>query len=395
MRGHIRKRGKSWVLVIYVGRDPQTGKPKQHWSTYRTRQEAEAAQAQLNVHLQGGGFLPNTRLRVGEYLEQWLKDDVSTNSDLAQTTRAIYKHAVRHHALPVLGYVPLARLSRQAIQAFIRAKLQEGLSAASVHQLYRVLHGALGQAVKLGHLARNPCEFVKPPRIQRSEMQVLDEEQVRIFLGEAKRSSRYYPLYLTAVLTGMRLGELLGLRWKDVDLPLNVASIQQILYRLGREQIFKPPKSQKSKRPVALPPVVVEELRRLKEWQEEQRRKRGICPSPDCKDRNCVRWHDQGLVFCQPIGRPLHGHNITQRDFRRLLKRAGLPRIRFHDLRHSHATHLLRQGVHPKIVQERLGHSTPAFTLAVYSHVLPGMQEQAARELAERLLGGALRVLVP
>lgn len=201
MRGHIRKRGNGYDLVLYIGRDPQTGKPRQKWFRFRTLRETEAAQAQFNVQLQGGGFLPNTRLRVSEYLEQWLQDYVAIN--LAPTTQAIYQHAVRHHTLPVLGYIPLARLSPQAIQAFIRTKIQDGLSTASVHQIYRVLHKALQQAVRLGLLARNPCEFVDPPPIRRPEMQVLDEEQVRIFLGEAKRSSRYYSLYLTAVLTGM------------------------------------------------------------------------------------------------------------------------------------------------------------------------------------------------
>lgn len=291
--------------------------------------------------------------------------------------------------MPLLGYIPLARLSPQAIQAFIRTKIQEGLSTATVHQIYRVLHKALQQAVKLGLLARNPCEFVDPPPIRRLEMQVLDEEQVRIFLGEAKRSSRYYSLYLTAVLTGMREGELLGLRWKDVDLTLWVASIQQTFYRLGRQQLFRQPKSQKGRRQVALPPVLVEELRRLKAKAEEECRTRGRCPSSGCQDRNCAYWHDHGLVFCQPNGRPLHAHNITQRDFRKILERAGLPRIRFHDLRHGNATLLFRLGVHPKVVQERLGHSSPAFTMAVYGHVVPGMQEDAAEKLAEKLLGRA------
>jgi len=163
-----------------------------------------------------------------------------------------------------------------------------------------VLHKALGQAVKLGLLARSPCEFVEPPRIRRPEMQVLDEEQVRIFLGEAKRSSRYYSLYLMAVLTGMREGELLGLRWKDVDLTLGVASIQQTFYRLGRQRLLKQPKSEKGRRRVALPPVLVEELGRLKAKAEEKCRTRGRCPSSGCQDRNCVHWHDHGLVFCQP-----------------------------------------------------------------------------------------------
>jgi integrase len=206
-------------------------------------------------------------------------------------------------------------------------------------------------------------------------MNVWDEEQVRLFLAEAKRSSSYYALYLAAVLTGMRQGELLALRWKDVDFGRAVASIQQTFYRLDGKFVFREPKTNRARRTVALPPVLVEELLRHRAGQAGQR---DLC-GPE--------YNDHGLIFCQPNGRPLHAHNVVERDFKRLIRKTGLPPIRFHDLRHSHATHLLRAGVHPKVVQERLGHSTPAFTLAVYSHVLPGIQEKGARLVAARLLG--------
>jgi integrase len=173
----------------------------------------------------------------------------------------------------------------------------------------------------------------------------------------------------------MRQGELLGLRWSDVDFPLGTASIQQTMYRLGSTILFKEPKTARGRRSVALPAALIAALHEHKERQAEMRRLLGN------------EYKDHDLVFSQPNGKPLHAHNIVQRDFRRVIQRAGLPRISFHDLRHTHVTHLLRAGVHPKVVQERLGHSTPAFTLAVYSHVLPGMQEEAARALSSRLLG--------
>ena len=206
-------------------------------------------------------------------------------------------------------------------------------------------------------------------------MHVWDEEQVRLFLAEARRSSMHYCLYLTAILTGMRQGELLGLRWSDIDFVLGAASIQQTVYRLGAEILFKKPKTARGRRSVALPASLLDALRRHRQRQAEMQGVLG------------TEYHDHGLVFCQPNGKPLHAHNLAQRDFRRVIERARVPRIRFHDLRHTHATQLLRAGVHPKVVQERLGHSTPAFTLAVYSHVLPGMQEEAARTLSARLLG--------
>jgi integrase len=372
MRGCIKKRGKSWAVIVYLGRDGQ-GKRRYKWYTHPTRREAEAHLGQLLVQAQGGWVLPPARLRFGEYLEQWLRDYAA--GSVSETTCWTYEVVIRRYLKPVLGNIPLIRLTPQAIQRFFTEKLEEGLSSTSVHKCYRVLREALGHSVRWGLLSRNPAEMVDPPRPRRREMRVWDEEQVRLFLAEARRSSPFYALYLTAILTGMRQGELLGLRWEDVDLALGGASIRQTFYRIGGRQLFKAPKSASSRRTVALPPVLVQELHGLRGQQSEHRRLLG------------AEYTDHGLVFCQRNGKPLHAHNLIVRDFRRIIERAGLPRIRFHDLRHCHATHLLRQGVHPKVVQERLGHSTPAITLHVYSHVLPGMQDEAARRLAERLLG--------
>ncbi|MDQ7849316.1 MAG: site-specific integrase [Armatimonadota bacterium] len=262
-------------------------------------------------------------------------------------------------------------------------KLQDGLAPTSVQTHYRLLHEALGHAVRWGLLTRNPAATADPPKRRRFEPHVWDEEQVRLFLAEAKRASRYYPLYLTAVMTGMRAGELAGLRWQDVDLTYGVASVRQTLYRLngstaaGRapQTVFKTPKTAVSRRAVALPEAVVDALRTLRADQDENRRLLG----PD--------YHDYGLVFCQPNGKPLHLHNVVRRDFRRTINRAGVPRIRFHDLRHLHASYLARAGVPPKVAQERLGHATPGFTMQVYTHVLAGQQEAAARAVEAHLLG--------
>jgi len=359
--------------VVDLGRDPATGRRRQKWFAHKTRREAEAHLAQIVAAMQGGGWTPPAKTPLGDYLEQWLRDYAT--GAVRPTTLESYRSIVRVHVAPALGHVPLATLSGQTIQGYLSRKLQEGLSAATVHKHYRLLHEALGHAVKWGLVTRNPAVLADPPRPRRKEMRALDEEQVRLFLAEAKRSSPYYRLYLAAVTTGMRQGELLGLRWQDVDLALGTASVRQTFYRLGRQMLFGEPKSAKARRTVALPAVLVEELRALRAEQEENRRLLG------------ADYHDHDLVFCQPNGKPLHGHNISQGDLRRLLARAGLPRIRFHDLRHSHATLLLRQGEHPKIVSERLGHSGVGITLDTYSHVLPGMQEQATARLEARLFG--------
>lgn len=373
MRGQIRKRGASWCVVLYLGRRPDTGKKAYKWTTFSSRHEAEAALPRLLAQMGAGSTLPSPRLTVGSFLDQWLHDYVEGLP--SPVTRRNYRDIVRVHLIPALGNVPLARLNPQIIQMHLSQKLAQGQNATSVQCHFAVLREALRHAVRWGLLAHNPTDSVDPPRRRRRDMQVWDEEQVRLFLAEARRSSNNYCLYLTAIPTGMRQGELLGPRWCDIDFVLGIASIQQTIYRLGAAILFKGPKTARGRRSVALPAPLIDALREHKKGQAKMQNVLGS------------GYQDLGLVFCQPNGKPLHAHNIAQRDFRRVIERARLPRIRFHDLRHTHATQLLRAGVHPKVVQERLGHRTPAFTLAVYSHVLPGMQEEAARTLSARLLG--------
>jgi integrase len=373
MRGQIRKRGKSWAVIVYLGRNPQTGQKRRKWYTHATKREAEAHLAQVLVQVQAGAGVPPSKLLLGDYLDRWLQD--YARGMLAATTLRSYEETVRLHLAPALGDAPLARLSAPTIQAYLNQKLQHGLSVTTVRYHAAVLHVALRRAVRWGLLVRSPLEFVDLPRPRRKEMRVWDEEQVRLFLGEARKSSEYYALYLAAVTTGMRQGELLGLRWADIDFTLGIATIQQTFYRLGGEQLFRTPKTATSRRVVELSPALLNELQRARELQKAIRQK--------LKDA----YEDHDLVFCQTNGRPLHAHNIVRRDFHLTGQRAKVPRIRFHDLRHCHATHLLRQGENLKVVQERLGHSTPAFTLSVYGHVLPGMQRDAARRLEARLLG--------
>lgn len=270
-----------------------------------------------------------------------------------------------------------------------------------------VLREALAHAVKWGLLSKNPADLTDAPRVVRREMRVWDEEQARVFLGEAKRTSPYYRLYLAAVLTGARQGELLGLRWEGFDATFGRLAIQRTLYRLGGRLLIKEPKTAKARRTIPLPQVLVAELGVLRAEQAERRRMTSDCASGlACRVAACAHWHPFGLIFCQPNGKPLHAHNVAQRDFRRVLSldrlraesRAKgtpeealprpLPRVRFHDLRHLCATLLLSQGVHPKVVQERLGHASISMTLDTYSHVVPGLQEEAVDRLESRLFGG-------
>jgi len=372
VRGYVVKRGPhSFAAVVYIGRDADTGRERRKWFSFKTRREAEAHVTYLVSQIQGGGTLPATKQRVGEYLEQWLKD--YAEGSLGPITIVRYQGIIRKYLIPTLGHVPLARLSPQTIQGYLTGLQQKGLSTTTVRYHAVILHESFGHAVKWGLVARNPVDHVQVPRKQYVEMRIWDEEQVKLFLAEGKRSSPYYPLYLAALTTGMRQGELLGLRWQDVDFLLGEVRVTQTFYRLGGRAIFKAPKTDKARRTVAVPPVLLEALKSLGEVRNRRKREAGDA------------YEDLDLVFCQTLGKPLHAHNVVRRDFRDVMKRAKVPRIRFHDLRHCHATLLLQQGVHPKIVQERLGHATPAFTLHIYSHVLPGMQHEAVARLQDRL----------
>jgi integrase len=385
MRGCIIKptgRRKSWSVRLYVI-DPQTGAKHRQWFSFPTRTEAEAHLADMLAKIHGGGTVPVTRQTVAEFLRTWLDKRAGA---VRETSHESYGQIVNGHLIPALGQAPLRGLTPLAVQGYITTKLAgrkdtqgkwtaKPLAAGTVRKHLAVLREALGHAVKWGLLARNICDLVEKPRVARTDMHVWDQEQTQVFLAEAKRSSAYFPLYLTAVSTGMRAGELLGLRWSSIDFLFGTAHVERTFYRMGGKQLFQEPKTDKGRRVVDLLPTVVEVLRELKAKQDALKREIGSM------------YTDLGLVFCQPDGKPLHLCNIARRDFQRVTKKAKLPRIRFHDLRHSHATDLLAHGEHPKVVQERLGHYDPAFTLRIYSHVLPGMQAQAAARLETRLFG--------
>lgn len=246
MRGHIQKRGKAWRIKVTQGRDPATGKVRQKWFTYPTRQEAEAHLADMLAKIHGGGSIPTTRITVGQFLREWLEKRAGA---IRATSHESYVQIVNGHLLPTLGTIPLRHLTALDAQGYITTKLQgrkdgdgkmltKALSPGSVRKHIAVLREALGHAVKWGLLARNVCDLVEKPRVARKEMRVWDEEQTQMFLAEAKRqSSPYYPLYLTAITTGLRAGELLGLRWSSIDFLLGTARVERTFYRMGEATV--------------------------------------------------------------------------------------------------------------------------------------------------------------
>jgi integrase len=282
------------------------------------------------------------------------------------------------HIRPALGSYPLPKLAPLHIQAFYNCALTKGrkdgkggLSAQSVLHFHRLLHKAFAQAVKWQLLARNPVEAAEPPRAQRQEMRALDEAETANLLSLLSASRLYMPVML-AVTTGLRRGEILGLRWSNADLATRTVTVVQSLEQTKEGVRLKSPKTHRGLRSIALPEMVVEALRSHRAKQAEERLALG--PAYD----------DNDLVCPRPGGAPWPP-DMFSTAFAAFVRRSRMKAFRFHDLRHTHATQLLKAGVHPKVVSERLGHSAIGITLDTYSHVLPGMQEDAARRIGEVL----------
>ncbi|MHB8084201.1 MAG: tyrosine-type recombinase/integrase [Dehalococcoidia bacterium] len=377
MRGHIVKRYKgSYTIVLNLGKDPETGKPKQQWISVKgTKKNAEKRLAELLHDLDKGTFIKPEKVTVKEYLERWLKDNVLPN--VAPRTAEGYEHIVRQHLIPGLGSIILAQLKPEHLQRYYAEKLEGGrrdgkggLSARTVRHHHVTLHTALSIAVKMGLLMRNVADAVTPPRYQRHEFQTLTENEMHRAL-ECAKDTPYYALLFLALFTGMRRSEILGLRWGDVDLLYSQISVVRSLHHLRNGQfVFRPPKTAKGRRTIALSPAAALVLNEHKKSQELIFRQTGDPLT------------DEDLVFCTSEGQPLLPDTIT-RAWMRMRDRLALHGVRLHDLRHSHATQMLKQNIHPKVVQERLGHASISLTLDTYSHVAPGLQKAAAEKFDE------------
>ncbi len=374
MKGHIRKRGKdSWTVYIYQGRDGQ-GKPRYRTHTVKgTKDDAENERIRLLNSVNEGTYVKPNRLTLAMYLEQWILDYVEPK--VSRKTRDRYIDIVRSHLVPNLGRHRLSKLTPVQIQSYYSQALKSGrldgkpggLSPQTVIHHHRVLRQALQQAVRWQILMRNPADAATPPRAPRREMNVLDEKQLLRLFEAAEGSDLYLPIVLAAT-TGMRRGEVLALRWSDVDLDSRFLSVQRSLEQARGGVQFKEPKSPRARRIIDLPSITVDALRQHKIAQARHRLQIG------------PTYKDQGLVCSRLIGTPLDPAEVTS-AFAALMRKTDLPRVRFHDLRHSHATNLMRQDVHPKIVSERLGHSTVGITLDIYSHVTRGMQKETANRI--------------
>ncbi len=379
MRGYLRKRSKSsWTITLTLGRkiDPKTGESKvnQKVITVRgTKPEAEAKLAELLNQYNKGEYIEPTMLSTGEWLQRWIDVYVKNSRKKRLRTIETYESVVRRHLIPAFDKIPLQKLSAGHIQHYYNTS---ALSSSTLQQHHNILHQALKVAVVNERLINiNPAEFVveKPVAKKDLEMQVWDDIEVRKFLLAARETSIHEEaLYTLAIETGMRKGELCGLKWEDVDLVARRLAVKRTLIRASAEPILGPPKVGRS-RAVAISSQTASLLKRHRAKQNELKLSLGD------------RYVDQDFVFTKENGGPLQINNFAQRSFADLIEKAGVPKIRFHDLRHTCATLLLANEVNPKIVQERLGHSDIAMTLNRYSHVTPTMQDKAAQILGDVL----------
>ena len=391
MNGHVRKRGKGWVAVVSVGRNAETGRYDQIWTRQvTTKRDAERLLTGLMEQAYSGSLIKTpARLTVDEFLGQWLRDYAASN--VRPRTFQGYTTIIECHLIPELGNIPLSQLRPAQIQAYYANMLIEGrrdrrpggLSARTVHHHHRILSEVMSTAVRWGIIGRNPCQHVDPPWPAKRDIRTLDGHTIPPLL-EAFKDTPYHPIVHLAIFTGMRRSEILGLRWGDLDLDRGAARVSQTLLQVqGKFLMFSEPKSAKARRMIALPPSSVLMLRAHRERQEADAESvGGQVPTGDA------------LVFCHAYGSPILPDTVTH-AFARIALRAGLGGIRFHDLRHSHASLMLRRGIHPKIVSERLGHASISLTLDTYSHVLPGLQEAAALDFEQSIVDAQGRAEKP
>ncbi|MBT9143380.1 MAG: putative prophage phiRv2 integrase [Dehalococcoidia bacterium] len=371
MRGHIRKRNESWQITVYMGIGPD-GKYRRHFETiHGLKSSAQKRLNELLVSFEKGIYTPPGRLTVAEHLRNWLEGYVKTNC--SHRTLDGYRAIIETHLVPALGHIQLKHLHPQAIQAYY-GQACEKLSTRTVHHQHRVLSQSLKFAVRQGYLGRNPAELVDAPSPRKKVMRTLTPGEVEVLLENAQ-DSFYYPVVYTAVSTGLRQAELLGLRWRDIDLDMLSISVSQVLYKRGGVCQFKEPKTAHSRRRVAMTPKLALFLRHYKTERALLYLELGRPLTLD------------DLIFTSIEGKPIDPC-VLSHAFGRMTREAGLEGVRFHDLRHTFASLMLLRGAKPKVISEALGHASVAFTMDTYSHIIEGMQEDAMALLDEVLPAG-------
>ena len=363
--GACRHPRAGYSLVYRVG-------TRQKWLAVGTNKKiAERRLAAIMAGIHAGTFREPTPILFKDFAERWLTQ--YAEGAVKPSTLRTYRWLIAKHLVPTFGATPLTKMTTEDVQRFTAEKLKSGLSPKTVRHLLVVLKHMLKHAKRWGYLRSNPAEDVEAPRVESREMDCLTPEELRRLLQAADEPSR--TLFLCAGLTGMRRGELLGLRWGDVDWHQGRIYVHQTLFKRTRQEagqstqwLFQTPKSRASRRAIVMSPALKDalELHRL------------TCPASP---------HD--LVFCQPTGAPMDAELMVRREFLPALVRAGVRHIRFHDLRHTYASLLIAQGAHVRFIQDQLGHAAVTTSLNTYGHLLPGSQFDVGAKLDAQVFGVA------
>lgn len=380
MRGHVHKRGSTWGYVVDVGRDPATGKRKQRTKGgFRTRAAAEDALTEVLNEIRSGTVVAPSSVTLEEYLTEWL---TTVRPQLRETTWASYGVAVQRICWG-LGARKLQALTAVEVERFYARLVNEGgpagrpLAAKTVRNTHIVLHRALADAERLRLVMRNVAHLARPPAVPHVERATWTADELAAFL-EHVSGDRLFAAYVLLATTGMRRGEVFGLRWRDIDLSTRRASVTQTVTTVNDKLVLGPTKTNRSRRTISLDPTTVEVLHAHRVVQDQERATAGEAWDPS-----------YDLVFCDGAGRPEHPDRFS-RQFQRYVRATDLPPLRGpHNLRHTWATLALRAGVHPKVVSDRLGHATIAVTIDTYSHVAPSLDAAAADTVAADIFGSS------
>ena len=361
MRGSIRSKGQaSWQIQVYVTPGPD-GKPRRYFETIRGKKaDAQRRLNELLVSMDKGVYTPPGRMTVAQHLEAWLNGYVKTKcSDI--TFRG-YSGIIKNHLIPAFGGLLLKQLTWVVIQNYY-GQAKGKISNNTIGHHHRVLSESLKFAVRQGYLGQNPCALTDLPQGHKKTMRTLTPEEATILLDVGK-DNYFYPVFYTALSSGLRQAELLGLHWRDLDLDMLSISVNQVLVKRGGKAVFKEPKTAHSRRRVSMTPKLAVFLRQYKASREVLYLELGKILSLD------------DLVFTSYRGEPLNA-SVLSHNFHRVATKAGLKGVRFHDLRHTFASLMLMRGAKPKVISEALGHASVGFTMDVYSHIIEGMQEEA------------------
>jgi integrase len=374
MRGSIRPRRlsskygsrKVWDVIVDLPRG-EDGKRRQQWFRgLPSKMQAEQKLAETLAALDQGTFIRPSQETLSMFLKRYL---IHAKTRIRPRTLERYQELVERHIASRIGGVPLSSLRPAHVQLVVDEMLAQNLAPRTVLQAYRVLSGALRQAVRWQEIAVNPAAAVDPPRPERPTLHVPNRETVGRIIQEAKSANLHVPVVLAAT-TGLRRGELLALKWATVDLETGVLRVVMTIQRDGKRVRFAQPKSQRARRTVGLPALARDVLREQRRQQAERRLQHGPA------------WQDLDLVIDRGDGGPVHPDSLSS-AFARMTRRIGLRDVRFHNLRHAFATALLLKGVHPKVASEVLGHASTGFTMDVYQHLLPSMAEEAAKAIQD------------